>query len=75
VIAVFGPFGCRDHRVAVTSVVQQRRAIVVALAERALRPGTVECLAIYPTYRLLALAKTQLEQPYPTRAVARLAPS
>jgi hypothetical protein len=32
----------------------------------------MECDALYPTYRLLAVPKTGLAVPYPMRAVAHL---
>jgi hypothetical protein len=73
VVAVFGDWGCSDHRVVVTSVIRRARTIVVSLMMRPVAPGTAECLAIYPTYRLLAIAKAQLTRPFPTRAEARLA--
>jgi len=73
VVAVFGEWGCTDHRVVVTSVIRRARTIVVSLVMRPLPPGTAECLAIYPTYRLLAIAKAQLRRPFPTRAEATLA--
>jgi hypothetical protein len=73
VVAVFGEFGCSDHRVAVTGVNQHARMLVVSLLIRQLPPGTAECMAIYPTYRLLAIAKKQFSRPFPTRAEATLA--
>ena len=44
----------------------------MSLAEKPLAPGTMECQAIYPVYRLLAVPKTSLARPYPTRSEARL---
>jgi hypothetical protein len=73
VVAVFGEFGCQDGRVSVTSVAQQGSRLIVSLAMRALPPGTMECMALFPTYRLLAVTKAGLTRPYPTRAEARLA--
>lgn len=73
VVAVFGEWGCSDHRVVVTSVTRRARTIVVALLMRRLAPGTAECLAVYPTYRLLAIEKVQLARPFPTRAEGTLA--
>ena len=73
VVAVFGDFGCTDHRIAVTGVVQRAQTLVVSLLMHPIAPGTVECMAIYPTYRLLTVAKAQLTRPFPTRAEARLA--
>jgi hypothetical protein len=73
VVALFAQFGCKDHRVAVTSMTQRAgRMLVVSLAERPLAPGTMECQAIYPVYRLLAVPKTSLSRPYPTRSEASL---
>jgi hypothetical protein len=72
-VAVFGEFGCRDHRVAVVRIVQRAATLVVSLVERPLAPGTFECQALYPTYRLLAVAKADLGRPFPTAAEVRLA--
>jgi hypothetical protein len=72
-VAIFAQFGCKDHRVAVTSVAQRAGGtLVVSLVERQPAPGTMECQAIYPTYRLLAVPKSSLMRPYPTRSDARL---
>jgi hypothetical protein len=71
-IAVFGEFGCKDYRVAVTSVARRRSTLVVSLVERPPDPDTMECQAIYPTYRLLAVPKSALAKPHPTRGEARL---
>jgi hypothetical protein len=72
-VAIFAQFGCKDGRVAVTSMKQRAGGmLVVSLAETPLAPGTMECQAIYPTYRLLAVPKASLSRPYPTRSEARL---
>jgi hypothetical protein len=72
-VAIFSRFGCLDHRVAVTSMTQRAGGLLmVSLAEKPLAPGTMECQAIYPVYRLLAVPKASLAQPYPTRSEARL---
>jgi hypothetical protein len=75
VLAVFGEWGCQDHRIAVTSISRHGGTIVVSLARRPLAPGTVECQALYPTYRLLKVTKARLGQPLPTRARAQFARS
>ena len=75
VVAIFGEFGCRDHRIAVAAVVRQGATLVVRLVERPLAPGTVECMAIFPTYRILSVAKSVLDRPYPTHATVTLAPA
>ncbi len=72
-LAIFGEFGCRDHRVAVARIVKRASTLVVSLVERPLAPGTMECQAIYPTYRLLAVPKADLGLPLPTVAEVRLA--
>jgi hypothetical protein len=68
VVVVFGEFGCKDHRIAVSGIDQRGGALVVHLVERPPTPGTVECMAIFPTFRLLTVDKSALHRPYPTRA-------
>jgi hypothetical protein len=72
VVAIFSEFGCKDGRVAVNSMTQRSGTLAVSLVERPLAPGTMECQALYPTYRLLAVPKSSLARPYPTRSEARL---
>jgi hypothetical protein len=72
VVAVFGEFGCKDHRIDVSRVNQAGDALVVQLVEHPPTPGTVECMAIFPTFRLVAVSKSALHRPYPTRARVRL---
>ena len=71
-LAVFSEFGCKDGRVAVASMAQRSGTLVVSLVEQPLAPGTMECQALFPTYRLLAVPKASLARPYPTRANALL---
>jgi len=71
-VALFSQFGCKDHRVAVTSMVERRGTLFVSLVERPPAPGTMECQALFPTYRVLAVPKSSLTRPYPTRSEARL---
>lgn len=73
VVAVFAELGCQDHRVVVSSLIQRGRVLDVVLVKKPLASGTMECMAIYPTYRLLAVAKAQLGRPLPTSVKARLA--
>jgi hypothetical protein len=73
VVAIFGEFGCRDHRIAVTAIVQRGTALAVKLAQRPLASGTAECMAIFPTYRVLSLEKVGLRRPLPTHATVTLA--
>jgi len=75
VVAIFGQFGCQDHRVVVASVVQRGLTLAVKLVERPPAPGTAECMAIFPTYRVLALPRSGLSRPYPTQATVALARS
>ena len=72
VVAIFGEFGCRDGSIFVSSITQQGTKLVVKLIER--RPaGTMQCMAIYQTYRFLLVSKSLLTRPYPTKATVTLA--
>jgi hypothetical protein len=73
VVAVFGPFGCKDARVEIASLAQRVSALAVRLRERSPAPGTMECMAIFETFRLLTVPKAALHKPYPTRATVTLA--
>jgi hypothetical protein len=73
VVAIFGEFGCRDARIAVSKIVRHGATLAVTLVERPLAPGTAECMAIFPTYRVLAVADSAVGRPSPTRATASLA--
>jgi hypothetical protein len=73
VVAVFGPFGCRDGRIDVGSLTQRGSTLTVRLRERSPDPGTMECMAIFETFRLLTVPKAALHTPYPTRATVTLA--
>lgn len=59
-LGVFGPFGCRDHRVGVARVTQTGRMLTVHLTMKALAPGTAECDAVYETGRVLVLPRAAL---------------
>jgi hypothetical protein len=73
VVAVFAQFGCKDPRIDVASMKERAGGLLlVLLAEKPLAAGTMECQAIYPVYRLLAVPKASLSRPYPTRSEARL---
>ena len=73
VVAIFGEFGCRDHRIAVTAIVQRGTALAVKLVQRPLASGTAACMAIFPTYRVLSIEKAGLRRPLPTHATVALA--
>jgi hypothetical protein len=73
VVAVFGPFGCKDGRIDVASLTQRGNVLAVGMRERSLAPGTMECMAIFETFRLLTVPKAALGRPYPTRATVTLA--
>jgi hypothetical protein len=73
VVAVFGPFGCKDGRVAVASLAQRGGTLVVKLLERSPAPGTMECMGIFETFRLLAVPKSGLHEPYPAQVTVTLA--
>jgi len=70
VVVILAHFGCTDERVAVTGITRRGDILAVALVKRPLPPDTVECQAIFPTYRLLALSRVGLGAPAPTRATA-----
>ena len=72
-VAIFGEFGCRDPQIVVSSVAQQGVRLTLKLVEQPLKPGTVACMAIFPTYRFLLVAKTELRKPYPTGVTVTLA--
>ena len=73
VVAVFGPYGCADSRIDVTSVAQHDSTLAVTLVEHEPKPGSVQCMAIFETYRLLEVSKAGLQKPYPTRVQVTLA--
>jgi hypothetical protein len=73
VVAIFGEFGCRDPSIVVSSIEQHGSTLALNLIERPPAPGTMQCMAIYETYRVLLVAKSQLHLPYPTRAAVTLA--
>jgi len=73
VVAIFGEFGCRDHRIGVARIVRRGTVLAVTLVERALAPGTAECMAIFPTYRVLAVDESVVGRPFPTRATVSVA--
>jgi hypothetical protein len=72
VVAIFAEFGCRDSSIFVSSLEQRGTTLAVKLVER--RPaGTMQCMALYQTYRFLLVSKSLLKRPYPTRASVTLA--
>ncbi len=72
-VAIFGEFGCRDPQIVVSSITQEGARLTVKLVERPLKPGTVACMAIFPTYRFLLVSKTELRKPFPSRVTVTLA--
>jgi hypothetical protein len=74
-VAIFGEFGCEDPLIGVSSLAQHGTSLAVSLMQEEPPPGTAQCLAIFGTYRLLAVPKASLRTPYPTRAVVTLARS
>src|SRR5262249_28657118 len=73
VVGVFGPFGCRDQRVVVKSIVRKGALLVVTIATNPAAAGAPRCRDKSPTYRLLVLPKKQFARPSPTRADTRVA--
>jgi hypothetical protein len=72
-VAVFGEFGCQDGLISVDAIAQRGTSIAIGLVQRSPKPGTATCMAIFPTFRLLTVAKASLHRPYPTRATVTLA--
>jgi hypothetical protein len=73
VVGLFAGFGCKDHRVVVRTIVRKAGVLVVSLVERPLEPGRAECQAIFATWRLLTVTRSQLARPLPTRVEVRFA--
>jgi hypothetical protein len=71
-LGVFGPFGCRDHRVHIARVTQTGRMLTVHLTIKALASGTAECDAVYETARVLVLPRVALTG-VPTKAAVVVA--
>ena len=71
-VTVYGAFGCKDHRVRVDRVTQAARLLTVHLTLKPLAPGTMECAAVYETYRVLVVPRSALH-PTPTKAAVTLA--
>ena len=71
-LGVFGPFGCTDARITVARIVEHGRKLIVRLVRKPLPPGTMECLAIFTTYRLLVVPRRGLAR-VPTAAQVTLA--
>ena len=72
-LGIFGEFGCRDGRVRIARIEQTATLLRVQLDLRPLSMGKAECLAIYPTFRLVAIERSNLRPPVPTRVVVSLA--
>jgi hypothetical protein len=72
-LGVFGQFGCRDPRVRIARIERAGSLLRVRLVMQPLASGKVECLAIYPTFRLVALDRSDLGSGVPTRVVVSVA--
>jgi hypothetical protein len=72
-VAVVGEFGCQDARIVVKLIAQRGSMLLVSLVKWPLAARKAECAALFPTYRLLTVAKAQLSRPYPSRVEVRLA--
>jgi hypothetical protein len=73
VVGLFGPFGCRDQRVVVKSIVRKGSQLLLTLVTKPAAAGATRCRDKSPTYRLLVLPKNQFHRPYPTHADTRVA--
>jgi hypothetical protein len=72
-LGLFGQFGCRDPRVRIARIERAGSLLRVRLVMRPLAAGKVECLAIFPTFRLIALNRSDLGSGVPTRVVVSVA--
>jgi hypothetical protein len=72
-VAVFGEYGCNDKNVVTTALVQHGKTLTVDLVPQPPAPGTVTCQALFPTYRFVAVPRSNLESPLPTRVVVLFA--
>jgi hypothetical protein len=72
-LGIFGQFGCRDARVRIAGIDRTGALLRVRLVQRPLAPGNAECLAIYPTFRLVSLERSDLGPGLPTRVSVSLA--
>ncbi|HEV7640831.1 MAG TPA: hypothetical protein VGO39_08200 [Gaiellaceae bacterium] len=72
-LGVFGRFGCRDARVRIARIERAASLLRVRLVMEPLASGKVECLAIYPTFRLVAIDRSDLGPGLPTHVVVRVA--
>jgi hypothetical protein len=72
-LGVFGPFGCRDGRVRIARIERTGTQLHVRLIMQPLGVGKVECLAIYPTFRLVTLRRADLGGQLPARTTVSLA--
>ncbi len=72
-VAVFGEYGCNDANVVTAAVTRHGATLTVRLVPRPPAAGTVTCQALFPTYRFLAVPRSALVAPLPTRAVVDFA--
>jgi hypothetical protein len=71
-VGVFGAFGCRDARIHVARVTQSGTILTVHLSIKPLPPGTMECLAVFETARVLVIPRIALRGA-PTKATVVVA--
>ncbi len=72
-VAVFGEYGCNDANVITTAVTRRGGRLTVRLVPRPPATGTMTCQALFPTYRFLAVPRSELAPPLPTRVVVDFA--
>jgi hypothetical protein len=72
-VGVFGRFGCHDGRVSITGIERVGPRLRVRLVLRPLKPGAVECQAIFSTFRLVRLERQDLGRPLPSHVGVTLA--
>lgn len=72
-LGVFGDWGCRAKRVRISGIERSGTTLAVRLTLVPLPPGVMECQALYPTFLLASLSRTELGRPLPTRIVVSFA--
>jgi hypothetical protein len=73
VVAVLADWGCSDDLVSVGRVAQKGATLHVLLVQGEPPAGAATYQALFGVYRLLAVQKSVLHSPYPTRAVIDVA--
>jgi hypothetical protein len=72
-LGIFGDWGCRAKRVRIASIDRTDETLSVRLRLDPLPPGVMECEALYPTFLLASLDRTELGAPLPSHVLVSIA--